>query len=146
MPHNVRGKSGYNFVALITNLYELSLHLQAHQRQLLLFGENSGKYLHSYSKDFEKAFTDILKRQYNEKRVHANVVYQQYIGDKEHVHMNSTCWVTLTSFVKHLGRTGKAIIDETEKGWYVTWVQKDQETLDREKKPRKSTFSRTEHI
>jgi len=110
---------------------------EAHQRQLLLFGENSGKYLHSYSKDFEKAFTDILKRQYNEKRVHANVVYQQYIGDKEHVHMNSTCWVTLTSFVKHLGRTGKAIIDETEKGWYVTWVQKDQETLDREKKAAK---------
>jgi len=110
---------------------------EAHQRQLLLFGENTGKYLHSYSKDFEKAFTDILKRQYNEKRVHANVVYQQYIGDKEHVHMNSTCWVTLTSFVKHLGRTGKAIIDETEKGWYVTWVQKDQETLDREKKTAK---------
>jgi len=110
---------------------------EAHQRQLLLFGENTGKYLHSYSKDFEKAFTDILKRQYNEKRVHANVVYQQYIGDKEHVHMNSTCWVTLTSFVKHLGRTGKAIIDETEKGWYVTWVQKDQETLEREKKTAK---------
>merc|ERR1719233_2366071 len=51
--------------------------------------------------------------------------------------MNSTCWVTLTSFVKHLGRTGKAIIDETEKGWYVTWVQKDQETLEREKKTAK---------
>jgi len=110
---------------------------EAHQRQLLLFGENSGKYLHSYSKDFEKAFTDILKRQYNEKRVQANVVYQQYISDKEHVHMNSTCWVTLTSFVKHLGRTGKAIIDETEKGWYVTWVEKDQETLDRERKAAK---------
>ena len=113
------------------------VYLQAHQRQLLLFGENTGKYLHSYSKDFEKAFTDILKRQYNEKRVQINVVYQQYIGDKEHVHMNSTCWVTLTSFVKHLGRTGKAIIDETEKGWYVTWVQKDQDTLDKEKKAAK---------
>merc|ERR1711915_890893 len=58
-------------------------------------------------------------------------------SDKEHVHMNSTCWVTLTSFVKHLGRTGKAIIDETEKGWYVTWVEKDQETLDRERKAAK---------
>ena len=46
--------------------------------------------------------------------------------------MNSTCWVTLTSYVKHLGRTGKCVIDETEKGWYVTWVVKDQDTLDRE--------------
>ena len=37
----------------------------------------------------------------------------------------------------YLGRTGKAIIDETEKGWYVTWVQKDQDTLDKEKKAAK---------
>lgn len=51
--------------------------------------------------------------------------------------MNSTCWVTLTSFVKHLGRSGKCIIDETEKGWYVTWVLKDQDTLDKEKKAAK---------
>merc|ERR1712079_746980 len=51
---------------------------------------------------------------------------------RDHVHMNSTCWVTLSSFVKHLGRTGKCVIDETEKGWYVTWVVKDQDTLDKE--------------
>lgn len=105
---------------------------EAHQRQLLLFGENSGKYLSGYSKDFEKGFNDILRRQYPDKRVHINVVYQQYIADKEHVHMNSTCWVTLTSYVKHLGRSGKCVIDETEKGWYVTWVVKDQDTLDKE--------------
>jgi len=105
---------------------------ESHQRQLLLFGENSGSYLSGYSKDFEKAYTDILRRQYPEKRVHANVVYQQYINDRDHIHMNSTCWVTLTSFVKHLGRSGKCVIDETEKGWYVTWVVKDQDTLDRE--------------
>jgi len=110
---------------------------ESHQRQLLLFGDNPGKYLHSYSRDFEKAFNDILRRQYNEKRVHANVVYQQYISDKQHVHMNSTCWVTLTSFVRHLGRTGKAIIDETEKGWYITWCLKDPETEAKEKKAAK---------
>jgi len=110
---------------------------ESHQRQLLLFGDNPGKYLHSYSKDFEKAFNDILRRQYNEKRVHANVVYQQYISDKQHVHMNSTCWVTLTSFVRHLGRTEKAIIEETEKGWYITWCLKDPETEAKEKKAAK---------
>jgi len=110
---------------------------ESHQRQLLLFGDNPGKYLHSYSKDFSKAFNDILRRQYNEKRVHANVVYQQYISDKQHVHMNSTCWVTLTSYVRHLGRTGKAIIDETEKGWYITWCLKDPETEAKEKRAAK---------
>jgi len=107
---------------------------ESHQRQLLLFGDNPGRFLHGYSKDFEKAFNDILRRQFNEKRVLANVVYQQYISDKQHVHMNATCWVTLTSYVRHLGRTGKCIIDENEKGWWITWVQKDPETEAKEKK------------
>ena len=72
---------------------------ESHQRQLLLFGENSGSYLSGYSKDLEKGYTDILRRQYPEKRVHANVVYQQYISDKNHVHMNATCWVELQTKV-----------------------------------------------
>ena len=62
------------------------------------------------------------------------MVYQQYIGDKEHLHMNATCWVTLPSFVKHLGRTGKCVIDETEKGWFLTWVEKDMEQMEYEKR------------
>jgi len=110
---------------------------ESHQRQLLLFGENPADYLSTYSKDFEKGYSDILKRQYPGKRVHANVVYQQYIGYKEHTHMNSTCWVTLTSFLKHLGRTGKAVCDETEKGWFVTWVEKDQDQLEFEQRMNK---------
>ena len=126
---------------------------ESHQRQLLLFGENTGSYLAGYSKDFEKGFNDILKRQYNERRVKANVVYQQYIADKEHVHMNSTVWVTLTSYVKHLERTKKCIVEDTEKGWwvsyqiesksffhsfrYITWVEKSEEQLEQEKKDRK---------
>jgi len=105
---------------------------ESHQRQLLLFGENPENYLSDYSKQFEKGYTDILKRQYPDKRVHANVVYQQYIAFKEHIHMNSTCWVTLTSFVKHLGRTGKCVVDETEKGWFVTWVEKDMEAREKD--------------
>lgn len=39
----------------------------------------------------------------------------RYIADKQHLHMNSTKWVTLTSFVQYLGRTGKCQIDQTEK-------------------------------
>lgn len=116
------------------NGFKCHMTSESHQRQLLLFGENPAKYLSNYSKDFEKAYCDILKRQYPGKRVHANVVYQQYIGDKEHLHMNATCWVTLTSFVKHLGRTGKCVIDETEKGWFVTWVEKDIEQMEYEKR------------
>ena len=40
------------------------------------------------------------------KRVHNNIIYNEYIGDREHVHMNSTQWETLTDFTKWLGREG----------------------------------------
>lgn len=39
--------------------------------------------------------------------MHNNIVYNEYISDREHVHMNSTQWETLTDFTKWLGREGK---------------------------------------
>ena len=119
------------------NGFKCHMTSESHQRQLLLFGDNPGRFLHGYSTDFAKDFNAILRRQFNQKRVHANVVYQQYISDKNHVHMNATCWVTLTSYVKHLGRTGQCEIDETEKGWFITWIKKDPEEEEREKRAAK---------
>ncbi|KZP23297.1 hypothetical protein FIBSPDRAFT_858567, partial [Athelia psychrophila] len=63
------------------------------------------------------------------KRVRVNQVYQEYIADKFHVHMNSTRWVTLTEFAKHLGRTGVARVDDTEKGWFVAWIDSSPKAL-----------------
>jgi hypothetical protein len=37
--------------------------------------------------------------------------------------MNSTRWLTLTEFVKHLGRTGQCKVEETEKGWFITLIR-----------------------
>lgn len=41
--------------------------------------------------------------------------------------MNSTCWFTLTGFVKYLGRTGICKIDNTEKGWYIQYIDREEE-------------------
>ena len=51
----------------------------------------------------------------------------RYIGHKEHLHMNATKWLTLTEFIKHLGREGLCVVDETEKGWYITYIDRDPE-------------------
>lgn len=59
----------------------------------------------------------------------ANRVYQEFIGDKQHLHMNATRWVTLTEFVKHLGRSGIARVDETEKGWFIAWIDSSPQAL-----------------
>lgn len=41
-------------------------------------------------------------------RVSAKVVYNEFIASRDHIHMNSTRWYTLTEFVKYLGKEGGA--------------------------------------
>ena len=40
--------------------------------------------------------------------------------------MNSTIWPTLSDFVKYLGRQGKATIEETDRGWFLTYLRGDE--------------------
>ncbi len=40
--------------------------------------------------EFLRGFMDILRRQYGTRRILANSVYQEYIKDKDHYHMNAT--------------------------------------------------------
>ena len=102
---------------------------ESHLRQMLVVGENAGKHISDYSSEFQGEFVKLLSRRFGTKRVRANQVYQEYISDKNHMHMNSTRWVTLTEFLKHLGRTGVARVDETEKGWYIAWIDNSPNAL-----------------
>ena len=49
-------------------------------------------------------------------RVKANTIYQEVVADRNHIHMNSTIWSTLGNFVQYLGKTNKAVVDQTPKG------------------------------
>lgn len=73
----------------------------------------------------------------------ANRVYQEFISDKHHLHMNATRWVTLTEFVKHLGRTGVARVDETEKGWFIAWIDNSPKALAKAVRPLSSCKQNT---
>lgn len=114
------------------NGFKCHMMSESHQRQLLLFAENPDEYVDNFSKEFEEGYCELLKRRFGTKRVHCNIVYQEYIAHREHVHMNSTMWETLTDFVKWLGREGKCIVDYTEKGWFVQYVDRDPETIRRQ--------------
>ena len=72
-------------------------------RQMRVFAENPHRVLDEFSREFEKGFLTILSHRHGTKRVKANVVYQEYIADKQHTHMNATCWTTLTGFCMYLG-------------------------------------------
>ncbi|KAG8711878.1 hypothetical protein FRC09_020376 [Ceratobasidium sp. 395] len=102
---------------------------EAHLRQMLVVGENAGRHISDFSSQFQSEFVTLLSRRFGTKRVRANQVYQEFIQDKHHLHMNSTRWVTLSEFVKHLGRSGIAHVDETEKGWFIAWIDSSPKAL-----------------
>ncbi|KAJ3145432.1 hypothetical protein HDU89_007057 [Geranomyces variabilis] len=102
---------------------------EAHLRQMQLFSESADKYLSSYSDEFKAEFMKLLSRRYGTRRVLANLVYQEYISDKQHLHMNATQWTSLTEFCMYLGKEGLCEVDETEKGWFIKWIDRSPETL-----------------
>jgi len=65
-----------------------------------LFSENPDKYIEEYSQEFEEGYLEVLRRKYYGQKILANKVYQDYISDKMHTHMNATKWTTLTSFIE----------------------------------------------
>lgn len=105
---------------------------EAHLRQMSLFAANPEKFMDYFSEMFEEGFLELLQRRFGTRRVQANHVYNEYIQDKQHVHMNSTMWATLGDFVKYLGRTGQCTIEETEKGWFIQWINRDPEMVRRQ--------------
>ncbi|QPG75735.1 hypothetical protein FOA43_003095 [Brettanomyces nanus] len=77
-------------------------------------GHNSKRLVDEYSEEFLKSFLGLLRRMHGEKMVGANKFYQEYIQDKDHVHMNSTRWNNLTSLVMYLGESGKCKVKVTD--------------------------------
>ena len=56
----------------------------------------------------------------------------EHIKDKDHLHMNSTTWHTLTAFVQYLVKEGKCKVDYTEKGWFIQYIDRGPETIQAE--------------
>lgn len=83
-------------------------------------------------REFRNDFLELLRRRFGTKRVHNNIVYNEYISHREHIHMNATQWETLTDFTKWLGREGLCKVDETPKGWYIQYIDRDPETIRRQ--------------
>ncbi|NWW77355.1 KIN17 protein, partial [Climacteris rufus] len=105
---------------------------ESHQRQLLLASENPQQFMDYFSEEFRNDFLELLRRRFGTKRVHNNIVYNEYISHREHIHMNGTQWETLTDFTKWLGREGLCKVDETPKGWYIQYIDRDPETIRRQ--------------
>ena len=120
---------------------------------MLLCADDPGhlnKVTSEFSADFLGGFLQILRLCYAGQRVSANKVYQDYISDRNHTHMNATRWHTLSGFVQWLGKTGYCKIDfvEEKNQWFLEYVDNSPETLQRKaeqeklKKARKDDMER----
>ena len=110
---------------------------ETHVRQMLLIGENAHKHIADYSGQFQRDFLQLLRTAHGEKKININHFYQEYISNKEHVHMNATRWPSLTEFAKYLGREGICRVEEGEKGLEVAWIDNSPEALRRQNAIRK---------
>jgi DNA/RNA-binding protein KIN17 len=119
------------------NGFKMHTQSESHVRQMLLVGEDPKKYINDYSSQFQRDFLQLLRTSHGEKTVQINHFYQEYIGNKEHVHMNSTKWPSLTEFAKFLGREGICRVEENEKGIHVAWIDNSPEALRRQDAIRK---------
>jgi DNA/RNA-binding protein KIN17 len=97
----------------------------AHQRNLALFASQPELFVDRFSKQFLAGFLGVLHQRYGSNPVAANTVYQDYIKDKEHVHMNSTQWTTLSEFAKDLGRRGICRVEERDGALWVVFIDRD---------------------
>lgn len=110
---------------------------ESHVRQMLLIGEDPRKHINDYSHQFQRDFLQLLRTAHGEKKVHVNHFYQEYISNKEHVHMNATRWPSLTEFAKYLGREGICRVEDNDKGLHISWIDNSPEALRRQDAIRK---------
>lgn len=113
------------------NGFKLHTQSESHVRQMLIVGEDPKKHINNFSNEFQRDFIQLLKTGHGEKQVHMNKFYQEYIANKEHIHMNSTKWPSLTEFAKHLGREGICRVEENDKGLHIAWIDDSPEALRR---------------
>jgi DNA/RNA-binding protein KIN17 len=71
------------------------------------------KVTEDFSRQFLNAFMTLLRISHGNKSVDANKFYQEYISnDRDHVHMNSTKWSSLTLFVQYLGKNSYVRVEQ----------------------------------
>ncbi|EXJ83817.1 ubiquitin-conjugating enzyme E2 G2 [Capronia coronata CBS 617.96] len=113
---------------------------ESHVRQMQLIGEDPRKAINDFSNQFQKDFVQLLRTGHGEKKVNINQFYQEYISNKEHIHMNATKWASLTEFAKYLGREGICRVYEDEKNegrpgasaLLISWIDNSPDALRRQ--------------
>lgn len=114
------------------NGFKCHIKSEAHQRQALIVSEDPERFVNEFSHRFMEGFMYILEKRYRTKKILANTIFQEYIKERDHIHLNSTRWTTLTEFSNWLGEKGFVKVEESERGVMITYIDRSPEKLSRE--------------
>lgn len=114
------------------NGFKCHIESESHQRQALIVAENPEKFVNEFSQQFMDGFLYILKTRYRSTKVLANTVFQEYIKERDHIHMNGTRWTTLNDFGQWMDQQGIVHAEPSERGIMVTYIDNDPEKKKRE--------------
>ena len=116
------------------NGYKCHTQSESHLRQVRVFAESPEAFVEFYSKEFLDAFMEELRRKTENVRSKATSIWKSVIAERHHIHLNSTRWLTLTEFVKWIGKEGLAQVDVDEEGkWHVRYINRDPAVEERKK-------------
>mmetsp|Transcript_8311 Transcript_8311/g.15049 ORF Transcript_8311/g.15049 Transcript_8311/m.15049 type:complete len:373 (-) Transcript_8311:595-1713(-) len=107
----------------------------SHQTKMQEFASDPTHYVSKFSSDFQNAYVDTLRRRFGARKVRANDVYQEYIKDRDHVHMNATKWTTLAEFISEIAQKGLVRVEDPEGALFVSYV--DREIIQQQKRAQK---------
>ncbi|ANB15764.1 Rts2p [Sugiyamaella lignohabitans] len=111
---------------------------ESHLHKMLNVSARGKEKIEEYSTQFKRDFIFLLRTGHGEKSINANRFYQEYIQNKDHIHMNATKWTSLTDFVKFLGKEGICRVEDSEEnGLCISWIDNSPESLRRQEALRK---------
>lgn len=108
------------------NGFKCHCNTEYHKQMMKLLSENPQHFIEKYSSEFESSFIQLLKRKYLNTPVDACKVYGQFAHDRNNVHLNSTKWTTLTSFLQYLANENKCELIKTDNGWNLLYSEDEK--------------------
>lgn len=114
------------------NGFKCHIQSESHQRQALCVAENPERFVNEFSQQFMDGFLYLLRTRFRSTPVLANTIFQEYIKERDHVHLNATRWTALTDFAQWLDEQGMVKAETSDRGVMVTYIDNDPDRLRRE--------------
>ncbi|PRT54055.1 KIN17-like protein [Wickerhamiella sorbophila] len=104
---------------------------ESHVKKMLQAGSDGGFTIDKFSKQFQHDFVSLLRMSHGDKPIGANRFYNEYIQNKDHVHMNATRWSSLAAFCQSLANQGILNVEDTPEGQVIAWIDTSTEAASR---------------